>query len=147
MSDKTKIEWADATLNPAYGCTKISPACANCYAARMSDRMQHNVQVCQYFEGLTDRDVAARAHLKKTHVSEILTNTFYNGVIREGYRRPAVIDDGLWAQVQEMRSRHSRRHPGPATYRQYLWSGLIRCRACGRVLTPGFRSWSVNVYL
>jgi hypothetical protein len=34
-----------------------------------------------------------------------------------------------------MRARHSRRHPGPATYRQYLWSGLIRCRACGRRLT------------
>lgn len=30
---KTKIEWADYTFNPWMGCTKISPACANCYAA------------------------------------------------------------------------------------------------------------------
>jgi protein gp37 len=29
----TKIEWADYTFNPWMGCTKISPACANCYAA------------------------------------------------------------------------------------------------------------------
>jgi hypothetical protein len=54
-------------------------------------------------------------------VSEILTNPIYNGVLSDGNRRPAVIDDELWAQVQEMRSRHSHRHPGPTTYRQYLW--------------------------
>jgi DNA invertase Pin-like site-specific DNA recombinase len=86
-------------------------------------------------EGLTDREIANRTGLKKTRVSEVLTNPFYNGVLRDGNRRAAVIDDELWAQVQEMRSRHSRRHPGPTTYRQYLWSGLIRCRACRRGLT------------
>ena len=31
MGDKTKIEWSDATWNTIYGCTKVSPACANCY--------------------------------------------------------------------------------------------------------------------
>jgi DNA invertase Pin-like site-specific DNA recombinase len=86
-------------------------------------------------EGLTDREVAARSGLKKTHVSEILTNPFHNGVLSDGNRRPPVIDDGLWEQAQGMRSRHSHRHPGPTTYRQYLWSGLIRCRACSRGLS------------
>lgn len=33
MSDTTKIQWAHATFNPWIGCTKISPGCANCYAA------------------------------------------------------------------------------------------------------------------
>lgn len=28
----TKIEWADSTASPFYGCTKVSPGCANCYA-------------------------------------------------------------------------------------------------------------------
>lgn len=56
MADKSKIQWCDATINPCYGCTPISPACDNCYAARMADRMAHNVSVCQYYEGLTDRD-------------------------------------------------------------------------------------------
>ena len=28
----TKIEWADETWNPAHGCEKVSPGCANCYA-------------------------------------------------------------------------------------------------------------------
>lgn len=33
MSATTKIEWCDATFNPWIGCTKVSPGCANCYAA------------------------------------------------------------------------------------------------------------------
>ncbi len=37
MGETTKIEWADATFNPWIGCTKVSPACDNCYAADMMD--------------------------------------------------------------------------------------------------------------
>lgn len=33
MSESTKIEWCDSTFNPWIGCTKISTACDNCYAA------------------------------------------------------------------------------------------------------------------
>ena len=32
MSDRSAIEWTDATWNPVSGCTKISPGCAHCYA-------------------------------------------------------------------------------------------------------------------
>jgi len=38
MSDKTGIEWTDATWNPVRGCTKISPGCKNCYAAVFAER-------------------------------------------------------------------------------------------------------------
>lgn len=38
MSEETKIEWTDSTFNPVRGCTKISPGCANCYAAREARR-------------------------------------------------------------------------------------------------------------
>lgn len=31
MSDKTTIEWTDATWNPVTGCTRVSPGCTNCY--------------------------------------------------------------------------------------------------------------------
>jgi protein gp37 len=31
MSDRSSIEWTDATWNPTTGCTKISPGCAHCY--------------------------------------------------------------------------------------------------------------------
>jgi protein gp37 len=44
MSDRSKIEWTDATWNPlrarhratgkvGWHCVKISPACEHCYAA------------------------------------------------------------------------------------------------------------------
>ena len=38
MSDKSKIEWTDATWNPVRGCTKISPGCLHCYAETFSER-------------------------------------------------------------------------------------------------------------
>lgn len=38
MAEVSKIEWTDATFNPWRGCTKVSPACENCYADTMSKR-------------------------------------------------------------------------------------------------------------
>lgn len=34
MAEHTAIEWCDATFNPWIGCTRVSPACDDCYAAR-----------------------------------------------------------------------------------------------------------------
>lgn len=34
MADTTNIEWCDSTFNPWIGCTRISTACDDCYAAR-----------------------------------------------------------------------------------------------------------------
>jgi protein gp37 len=36
----SKIEWTETTWNPTTGCTKISAGCKNCYAERMSKRLQ-----------------------------------------------------------------------------------------------------------
>ncbi|MDP1555779.1 MAG: phage Gp37/Gp68 family protein, partial [Hyphomonas sp.] len=38
MGEGTKIEWADFTFNPFIGCTKVSPACDNCYAEAQANR-------------------------------------------------------------------------------------------------------------
>lgn len=38
MGAESKIEWTDATWNPWYGCHKVSPACAHCYAEREMTR-------------------------------------------------------------------------------------------------------------
>jgi len=40
MSAGTGIEWTDATWNPTVGCSKVSPGCKNCYAMRMSARLE-----------------------------------------------------------------------------------------------------------
>lgn len=39
MALKSSIEWTESTWNPVTGCTKISPGCKNCYAERMSKRL------------------------------------------------------------------------------------------------------------
>ncbi len=38
MSEKSTIEWTDSTWNPVTGCTKVSPACKNCYAETFAER-------------------------------------------------------------------------------------------------------------
>ena len=40
MSDKSKIEWTDATWNPVRGCTKISAGCKHCYAETFAERFR-----------------------------------------------------------------------------------------------------------
>ncbi len=40
MSDRSSIEWTDATWNPVRGCTKISPGCTHCYAETFAERFR-----------------------------------------------------------------------------------------------------------
>jgi len=38
MAENSEISWTTHTFNPLWGCTKISPACTNCYAATLAGR-------------------------------------------------------------------------------------------------------------
>src|SRR5688572_29380429 len=40
MAVKSTIEWTESTWNPVTGCNKLSPGCKNCYAEKMSRRLQ-----------------------------------------------------------------------------------------------------------
>jgi protein gp37 len=40
MSDRSDIEWTDATWNPVRGCTKVSPGCKHCYAETFAERFR-----------------------------------------------------------------------------------------------------------
>ena len=40
MSDKSAIEWTEATWNPTTGCSKVSPGCAHCYAETFAERFR-----------------------------------------------------------------------------------------------------------
>ena len=40
MSDRSRIEWTDATWNPVTGCTKVSPGCDHCYAETLAERFR-----------------------------------------------------------------------------------------------------------
>lgn len=53
MVAQTSIEWTDMTLNPGiYGCSPVSPGCANCYAAKMAHRQ---TAMGNYPEGITKK--------------------------------------------------------------------------------------------
>lgn len=43
MGQTTAIEWADATFNPWWGCTRVSEACQHCYAEAFAKRTGHDV--------------------------------------------------------------------------------------------------------
>ncbi|QBP29731.1 hypothetical protein SEA_TYPHA_76 [Mycobacterium phage Typha] len=38
MSDRSAIEWTDASWNPVTGCTEVSPGCDHCYAKVFAER-------------------------------------------------------------------------------------------------------------
>jgi protein gp37 len=43
VGTETGIAWTDHTFNIAWGCTKVSPGCAHCYAEDLSTRYGHGV--------------------------------------------------------------------------------------------------------
>jgi protein gp37 len=43
MGQNSSIEWTDHTFNPWWGCSKVSPACQNCYAELWAKRTGHQV--------------------------------------------------------------------------------------------------------
>jgi protein gp37 len=49
VSDRTGIEWTDATWNPTRGCSRVSEGCRNCYAERATARF---LKVWGTIEGL-----------------------------------------------------------------------------------------------
>lgn len=40
MTDRSSIEWTEATWNPTTGCDRTSPGCDNCYALTLAKRLQ-----------------------------------------------------------------------------------------------------------
>lgn len=51
MSDKSAIEWTDATWNPTTGCDRVSPGCANCYALDLAARLKRMGQAAYQADG------------------------------------------------------------------------------------------------
>ena len=64
MADQTNIEWSDSTFNPWIGCTKVSPACDNCYAEAWAQRF-NDVAWGAPGQGAGDRRRTSAANWKK----------------------------------------------------------------------------------
>src|ERR1700730_6503833 len=59
MSERSAIEWTDATWNPVRGCVKVSPGCAHCYAETFAERFR-GVPGHPYEQGFDPRLVQAK---------------------------------------------------------------------------------------
>ena len=73
----TKIEWCDKTINPIVGCTKVSEACTNCYAAKMAYRLAHIPATAEKYKGLTCKtgdsiQWTGKVHFDSTDLNKIL---------------------------------------------------------------------------
>jgi DNA invertase Pin-like site-specific DNA recombinase len=84
---------------------------------------------------LTDREVAAAAGVPLDTVRGILTSPLYVGRLRAGERAhwAAVVDVGLWEEVQAIRARRRTRDGRAGIRRPYALT-MLHCAACGRHL-------------
>lgn len=75
MGEATGIAWTDHTFNPWWGCMKVSPGCANCYAETWDRRMR----------GGHWGPVAPRRFFKDSHWKE--PERWHKAAVRDGVRR------------------------------------------------------------
>jgi protein gp37 len=47
MSERTGIEWTDATWNPVTGCTRVTAGCDHCYAATLAENRLRKVYLAR----------------------------------------------------------------------------------------------------
>ncbi len=89
MGQTTEISWTDHTFNPWAGCTKVSPACDNCYAEKDTHRRQ-------FVEWGKD---AARRRTSESYWNQLAK--WNRAAEREGVRRRVFI--GSWCDIMEDR--------------------------------------------
>ncbi len=111
---ESKIEWTDATWNPTTGCNKISPGCKNCYAERMSKRLQA-MNVDKYKNGfqLTLHEDTLTAPLTwkkpKTIFVNSMSDLFHEKVPLEFIQKVfETMHSAYWHQYQVLTKRSTR---------------------------------------
>ena len=81
----TSIEWATHTANFQAGCSKVSPACANCYALTLSVRMANMGGPARY-SGATNGDLRRPAWTGKITADLPALHRIFQGL--RGARKP-----------------------------------------------------------
>lgn len=80
MSDKSKIEWTDASWNPIRGCSRVSEGCRNCYAEQIAARFSG---IGQPYEGLAKRIPVTRGELKgNPPIGKVIGEARWTGEVR-----------------------------------------------------------------
>jgi protein gp37 len=159
MSDRSTIEWTDATWNPVTGCTEVSPGCDHCYAKTFAERWRgipgHHFE--QGFD-LTLRPEALAKPLSWRKPRRIFVNSMSDLFHRDV---PDSYIDGVFAvmgassahtfQVLTKRPERMRRYLRDVTTRRMLlaleWLGnSFDGRFVNRLVVPGTMPYP-NVWL
>jgi protein gp37 len=114
VSDRSTIEWTDATWNPVTGCSKVSPGCAHCYAETFAERFR-GVPGHPYEQGFDLRLWPERLTVPLLWRSprRIFVNSMsdlFHEDIPEGYVHQIfkVMAEASWHQFQVLTKRHER---------------------------------------
>ena len=114
MSDRSAIEWTDATWNPVRGCVKVSPGCKHCYAETFAERFR-GVPEHPFEQGFDLRlvpeklDVPLRWRSPRRIFVNSMSDLFQEGVPTEyiaGVGR--VMEAADWHTYQVLTKRHGR---------------------------------------
>jgi protein gp37 len=132
VSDRSSIEWTDATWNPITGCSKVSPGCAHCYAEVFAERFR-GVIGHPYEQGFDLKLWPGRlaAPLQWTKPRRVFVNSmsdlFHEDIPEEYIRRVFdVMQAAVQHQFQVLTKRHERmaemapRLPWPPN----VWAGV-----------------------
>jgi protein gp37 len=132
VSDRSHIEWTDASWNPVTGCTKVSPGCAHCYAETFAERFR-GVVGHPYEQGFDLRFWPGRLELplhwkdpRRIFVNS-MSDLFHEN-IPDSYIGKIfdVMCRAEWHQFQILTKRHERlaelapRLPWP----EHIWAGV-----------------------
>ncbi len=132
MSDRSRIEWTDATWNPVTGCTQVSPGCAHCYAKTFAERFR-GVKGHPYERGFDLQLRPERLHqpLKWKAPRLIFVNSmsdlFHEDVPFDFIQAVfEVMRDASWHtfQVLTKRSRRLRQLAGDLPWPDNVWMGV-----------------------
>ena len=132
MATNSTIEWTESTWNPVTGCTKISPGCKNCYAERMSYRLQAMGQR-NYANGfeLTLQphalELPLRWHRPQTIFVNSMSDLFHRGVptdyIHQVFNVMNRADHHRY-QVLTKRSERLQRLSAELPWQPHIWMGV-----------------------
>src|SRR4051794_558935 len=111
MSDRSAIEWTNATWNPVTGCDRLSPGCDHCYALRFAERFR-GVPGHPYEQGFDVKLWSNRLGLPLTWKTprRIFVNSMsdlFHDAVPDAYIRDvfAVMEQASWHTFQVLTKR------------------------------------------
>jgi len=114
VSDRTRIEWTNATWNPIRGCSKVSPGCKHCYAETFAERFR-GVPGHPFEQGFTLRTVPEKLNepLSWRRPRKVFVNSMsdlFHEAVPSDYIASvgAVMKKACWHTFQVLTKRHDR---------------------------------------